>query len=41
MKIYVVCEDYTCAFFGVFKNLEDAEAMAEEIGGYVEECEVE
>ena len=41
MKIYVVCEDYTCAFFGVFKSLEEAKAMAKEIGGYIEEFEVE
>ena len=40
MKIYVVCEDYTCAFFGLFKTLEEAEEKAKEIGGFIEEFEV-
>ena len=41
MKVYVVTEDYTCAFYGVFKTKEAAQAKADEIGGMVTECEVE
>lgn len=40
MKIYVVIEDYTCAFFGLFKDYEEAKNKAKEIGGSVEEFEV-
>lgn len=36
-KIYIVCEDYTCAFEGIFNDEEKANALANEIGGYV--CE--
>lgn len=40
MKVYVVCEDYTCAFCGAYKTAEEAEKEAEAVGGFVEECEV-
>lgn len=40
MTIYVVCEDYTCAFYGVYKAREEAEQEATRIGGFIEECEV-
>ena len=40
MKVYAVCEDYTCALFGIYRNLEEAEERAKEIGGFVEEYEV-
>lgn len=39
MTIYVVCEDYTTAFIGLFKTQKDAEAKAQEIGGYIIEYE--
>ena len=39
-KIYVVCEDYTGAFMGLYVNKNEADEKAEEIGGYVEEFEV-
>lgn len=35
MKMYVVCEDYSNAFYGVFGNKDKADAMAEKVGGYV------
>lgn len=35
MKIYIVCEDYTCAFHNIFTNKEEANKEAKEIGGYV------
>lgn len=41
MKVYVVIEDYTCAFCGVFKTEEAAQIKADEVGGMVIECEVE
>lgn len=40
MTVYTACEDYTCALFGVYRTREEAEAKAEEIGGFVEEWEV-
>lgn len=36
MKIYVVCEDYTNAYYGIFLDEKKAYELAEEIGGYVE-----
>jgi hypothetical protein len=36
-KIYIVCEDYTCAFEGIFNDEEKANALAKLVGGYV--CE--
>lgn len=41
MKVYVVCEDYTCAFYGVFTDKAKAEAQAEEIGGFINICDPE
>lgn len=35
MKLYVVCEDYTCAFYDVYTDKKQAEELAKEIGGYV------
>ena len=35
MNIYVVCEDYTGAFLGVFTDRVLAESRAAELGGYV------
>lgn len=40
MKVYTVCEDWTCALFGVYSTREEAEAQAEEINGFVTEWEV-
>ncbi len=40
MKIYVVCEDYTCAFYGMTTNQQEAVEMAQEIGGFVHEWEM-
>ena len=40
MKIYVVIEDYTCAFCGLFTYYEEAKNRAEEVGGSVEEFEI-
>lgn len=40
MKIYVVCEDYTCAFYGMTTDRQEAVEMAEEIGGFVHEWEM-
>lgn len=37
VRYYVVVEDYTCAYFGTFINREEAEQLAENIGGSVEE----
>ena len=36
MKLYVVCEDYTCAFVGLFDDKAKADAAAKEVGGWVE-----
>lgn len=36
MKLYVVCEDYTCAFIGLFDDKAKANATAKEVGGWVE-----
>ena len=41
MKVYVVCENYTCAFYGVFADKAEAEAEAEKIGGFVTACDPE
>ena len=41
MKIYVVCEDYTCAFYGLYNNVADAKQCADEIGGFVKEYKME
>ena len=35
MKIYIVCEDYTHAFSGIFPNIEDAKKREKEVGGYI------
>lgn len=35
MKVWVVCEDYTNAFFDIFLNEKKANKLAKEIGGYV------
>ena len=35
MKIYVVCEDYTCAFCDIFLSEDEAQECANEQGGYV------
>lgn len=40
MTVYVVCEDYTTAFMGLFKTRKDAEAIVQEIGGYIVEFDV-
>lgn len=36
MVVYVVCEDYTCAYYGVFLDKDKAYELAEEIGGFVQ-----
>lgn len=36
-KIYVVCEDYTAAFYGVYSTWLKAQEAANEIGGFVVE----
>lgn len=41
MKIYVVCEHYTCFFCGIYDNAVEAEKRAEEIGGFIEEYTIE
>ncbi len=41
MKVWIVCEDYTNAFFDVFLDEEEANKLAKEIGGYVLSCSVE
>lgn len=41
MKIYVVCEDYTSAFCGIFPNIEDAKERQEEIDGYILEYDTD
>lgn len=35
MKFYVVCEDYTNAFCGMFVDYEDAKKREKEVGGYI------
>lgn len=35
MIIYVVCEDYTCAFYGMFSDIKKANKVAKKIGGFV------
>lgn len=35
MKVYVVCEEYTCAFEMITADKYDAVEKAREIGGYV------
>lgn len=40
MKLYVVCEDYTCAFYGLYSSAVEAKQHAKEIGGFIEEYEV-
>ena len=39
-KVYVVTEDYTVAFYGVFSTWKKASAVAKEIGGMVIEYEL-
>ena len=41
MKIYVVCEKYTCAFEGIFPNIEDAKEREKEVGGYILEYDTD
>lgn len=41
MKIYVVCENYTGAFSGIFPNIEDARERQEEVGGYIFEYDTD
>ena len=40
MKIYVVCEDYTCAFCGLYNSAVEAKRRAEEVGGFIEKYKV-
>ena len=35
MIIYVVCEDYTGTFYGLFSDIKEANKLAKEIGGCV------
>ncbi len=41
MKVYVVCEDYTCAFLCAFADEEKAQTYADHNHGYVIDVEVE
>lgn len=41
MKIYIVCEDYTCAFLSAFADEEKAQNYADHNHGYVIDVEVE
>lgn len=41
MKLFIAVEHYTDAFGGIFKTFEEANEIAEEIGGYVEMYDTE
>lgn len=41
MKIYIVCEHYTCFFCGIYNNAVEAEKCAEESDGFIEEYSIE
>jgi hypothetical protein len=40
MTVYIVCEDYTCAFYDIYTDKKQAEEAAKHIGGFIEEREV-
>ena len=41
MKVWIVCEDHTNAFFDIFLNEKKAKKLAKTIGGYVISCTFE
>ena len=40
MKCWIVCEDYTMAFIGLYLKENEAIKKAEEVGGFTLSCEI-